>query len=114
MQMKIDDDHLYHGAALIQIAEHPQFTAINALKRGTKTYRVAYKVNDSIAVYLKYATKPIGAAAEYVFTFNEENLAELNEIVSVTPKTFVVLVCVRDRQNCCVSHAELQELIARR
>jgi len=30
--MNIDDNHMYHGAALIQIAEHPQFTAINSLK----------------------------------------------------------------------------------
>jgi hypothetical protein len=29
--MKIADDHLYHGAALLQIAEHAQFTAINRL-----------------------------------------------------------------------------------
>ena len=30
--MKIAQYHLYHGAALIQIAEHPSFTAINILK----------------------------------------------------------------------------------
>lgn len=35
--MKIHDDHLYHGAALTQIAEDDQFTAINALKLGGKT-----------------------------------------------------------------------------
>ena len=30
--MNIKDDHFYHGAALIQIAEDKRFTAINALK----------------------------------------------------------------------------------
>ncbi len=35
--MTIHDDHMYHGAALIQIAEHPQFTAINSLKLGGVT-----------------------------------------------------------------------------
>ena len=32
--MKIRDDHMFHGAALIQIAEHPRFTAINSLVVG--------------------------------------------------------------------------------
>lgn len=36
--MKIHDDHLYHGAALTQIAEHPLFIAINALKVGGKRF----------------------------------------------------------------------------
>ena len=30
--MRIDKDHLYYGAAVIQIAEHPSFTAINDFK----------------------------------------------------------------------------------
>ena len=30
--MKIGNEHLYLGAVLNQIAEHPQFTAINALR----------------------------------------------------------------------------------
>ena len=30
--MKIDDDHMYHGAVLLQIAEHPRFTAINTIE----------------------------------------------------------------------------------
>jgi len=28
----IDDDHMFHGAALTQIAEHPAFTAINSFE----------------------------------------------------------------------------------
>jgi hypothetical protein len=58
--MKIHDDHLYHGAALTQIAEHHLFTAINALKIGDNTIRVAYRINDLIAVYFK------GCSAELV------------------------------------------------
>ena len=30
--MVIDDQDLYHGAALAQIARHPEFTAINVMK----------------------------------------------------------------------------------
>lgn len=112
--MKIDDDHLYHGSALIQIAEHPRFTAINALKLGKSVVRVAYKVNDDIAVYLKYASKANGRYNEYVFTFNEEHLADLKAIAKTKPKTFAALVCVKDREICCLAYSQLVELLARR
>ena len=58
--MKINDDHMYHGAALTQIAEHPQFTAINAFKHANRPSRSAFRINDDIGVYLKYASKPKG------------------------------------------------------
>ncbi|MCC6241528.1 MAG: hypothetical protein IT353_01750 [Gemmatimonadaceae bacterium] len=112
--MRVHDDHLYHGSALIQIAEHEQFTAINALKVSGKTVRVAYKVNDDIAVYLKYASKPIGKAAEYVFTFTTDHRAELAKIVAASPKTYLALVCVKDREICCVPYSTLMELAERR
>lgn len=114
-QMNIDDDHLYHGAALIQIAEHPSFTAINSLEIGGKTSRVAYKINDKIAVYLKYRTKPTANAyAEYTFTFHEEHLADLATIDKANGKTFIALVCVKAREICCVTYAQLMELVKRR
>jgi len=37
--LKLDDNHLYHGGALIQIAEHDKFTAINVLKIGQKNIK---------------------------------------------------------------------------
>lgn len=109
--MTIDDDHLYHGAALIQIAEHPRFTAINSLELPTGVTRSAYRVNDSVGVYLKYASKPQGGVKEYRFTFMTEHLDELQAIHRVTPNLFVSLVCVQGRQICCLSYAELQQLI---
>jgi hypothetical protein len=112
--LKVHDDHLYHGAALIQIAEHAQFTAINSLSLGKKTIHTAYKVNNDIAVYLKYASKPTGTFSEYVFTFTNEHLSEIKSIARISPKTFVVLVCVKDREICCLSHAQLFELVHRR
>ena len=112
--MKIHDDHLYHGSALIQIAEHPQFTAINSLKLGKSVVRVAYRVNDDVAVYFKYASKPTHAYNEYVFTFTKEHLAELSKIAQATPKTFVALVCVKDREICCITYANVFALLAKR
>ena len=40
--MKINDDHMFHGAALTQIAEHHQFTAINGIRIGKKLSRCAF------------------------------------------------------------------------
>lgn len=112
--MNIHDDHLYHGAALIQISEHEQFTAINSLKTGGEVVRVAYRINDDIAVYLKYATKPTKTFEEYPFTFTKKHLDELVAISSANPKTFVALVCVKNRAICCISYQQLQALIAQR
>ena len=109
--MKIDDDHLYHGAALIQIAEHPQFTAINSLKVKDQVVRAAYKINNEIAVYLKYAAKPHGRYKEYVFTFRKNHLETIAKLSNANPKMFVALVCVKEREICCLSSRELNEMI---
>lgn len=109
--MTIHDDHMYHGAALIQIAEHPSFTAINALRTASGVFHNAYRINQDIAVYLKYATKPTHAFDEYQFTFTKEHLEELEAITSVSLKLFVVLVCVEDRQICGLKYSQLLELV---
>ena len=60
--MKIGNEHLYHGAVLNQIAEHPQFTAINALRVGGETSRSAFKINNDIAVYIHKIRDPTDSA----------------------------------------------------
>jgi hypothetical protein len=110
--MKIHDDHLYHGAALIQIAEDERFTAINSMKVGKTIIRVAYRINDDIGVYLKYATKPTGK--NYVFTFNEEHLSQIDRIQNNNAKCMIAMVCVAAREICVISHAQLADLLKRR
>jgi len=112
--MRIHDDHLYHGAALIQIAEHQQFTAINALKLKNKILRTAYKVNDDIGVYLKYTRRPTKTFREYRFTFNNDHLKELSDISDVINSLFLALVCVKAREVCCLSYRKFTALIKRR
>ena len=75
--MRIDDDHLYHGAALIQIAEDKHFTAINALDKDGTGLSNAFRVNADIGVLLKYSSKPKGPVKEYQFTFTREHIAQL-------------------------------------
>ena len=67
--MTIRDKHLYHGAVLNQIAEHPRFTAINALKIVGEIFHNAVKVNDDIVVYLKYRTRSDGDSRRVCIQF---------------------------------------------
>ena len=108
--MHIDDDHMFHVAALTQLAEDPEFTAINRFENTSA--RGAFRINTSTGVYLKHASKPI--RGEYVFTFNEKNLAELAALKPQCTRLFIVMVCVMDRQICCITNGDLEAHIARR
>ena len=112
--MKILDEHKYHGAMLAQIAEHQLLTAINALKVSGKNSRSAYKINDAIAVYLKYSNKPAGRYKEYRFTFNKNHLLELKKISQSDHSLFIAMSCFKDREICCISYHELLDLIRKR
>jgi hypothetical protein len=112
--MKIADDHLYHGAALIQIAEHEQFTSINSLTIKSKVVHNAFRINDGIGVYLKYASKPKGKYKEYVFTFTKDHLDQFARIDEVTDTFFLGLVCVGGKEICALPYSSLLELIKRR
>jgi hypothetical protein len=109
--MKIADDHFYHGAALIQIAEYPQFKAINPLKLNRRVLRTAYKVNNDIGVYFKYARKPTKPYKEFCFTFHREHLKELSDISQAIDKLFLGLVCVTGKEICCLSYPQFNKLI---
>jgi hypothetical protein len=112
--MKIDDDHQYLGAALAQIAEDPQFTAINSLTVNGTAVRGAYKINHEIATYMKYASKPTPSHGEYQFTFNARHIADLKKIAAANEKTYIILVCVKVREICCITYEEFNRLISRR
>lgn len=112
--MKITAEHLYHGAALTQIAEHPSFTAINGIRVHGTLHRSAFRINDSISVYFKYATKPAGPHQEYVFTFNSTHLDDLQELARNHGRLYIGLVCVKAEEICCIPYAKLLEMLAER
>ncbi|MGM0693362.1 MAG: hypothetical protein ACQEUN_08115 [Pseudomonadota bacterium] len=112
--MKINDDHMYHGAALTQVAEHEQFTAINAFESGYGISRSSFLINHDVGLFIKYATNPKGPYKEYVFTFNNSHLKELEEVEARSNRTFIALVCVKDRQVCCLSKEELSKMVEER
>lgn len=112
--MLIDDQDLYHGAALAQIARHPQFTSINVWKLRGKPSRSAFVINDDIGIYVKYAGRPKGGFKEYQFTFREDHFDELTKLRARRERCFVVLVCVKGRQICCLPVKALDRLRERR
>jgi hypothetical protein len=111
--MKVNDEHFYHGAALMQIAEDDNFTAINPLVLNGWNSRIAFLVNTDIAVYPKYAGAPHGTYGEYVFNFKPENVEELERIAGRYANTFILLVCVAEREVCCLTFEEFRDLYRR-
>jgi hypothetical protein len=112
--VKIEDQHIYHGAALTQIAEADQFTAINPLDLMQKRLSSAFRINDNIGVYLKYNSVKARPNGEFPFVFSQDNLKELAGMADhlKLKKVFVVLVCYKARQVCVITLQRLKEMIA--
>jgi len=90
--MKIEDKQFNHGAALMQIAEHESFTAINPLVLNGEKSHTAFVINHDIAIYPKYASAPNNSHEEYLFNFSAANIDELMAIGSQYARTVVTLV----------------------
>jgi hypothetical protein len=110
--MHIDEDQMFHGAALVQIAEYASFKAINRFE--DLSARGAFRINTSTGIYLKHASNPTGRYHEYLFTFNKKNLSELEALKRLCTRLFVVMVCVKAREICCVEIADIENHIERR
>jgi hypothetical protein len=112
--MKINDDHMYHGAALTQIAEHPTFKAVNSFWLNGKKSHCAFRINDTTGIYIKYAGTPHGSAGEYTFTLAKTHTDELATLRQHCTKVFVVLVCIKAKEICVISYGQFIELISLR
>jgi hypothetical protein len=110
--MHIDDDHRHYGSALIQIAEDPHFTAINAFKYQGRISRCGFRVNKDIGVYVRYRTETQGHRFPvYTFAFSQDNLAELRRMSKRLSRVFLALVCVNDREICCLPYTTFDRFI---
>jgi hypothetical protein len=113
--MHIHDDHQHYGSALIQIAEDPHFTAINAFKYRGRNSRCGFRINQDIGVHVRYRTESKGQRIPiYSFMFNQDNLAELERMNKRLEAVHLALVCVADREICCLPYAQFMELIETR
>jgi len=111
--LKIDDDHMYHGAALTQIAEHPTFKAINSLEANGKRLGCAFLINAKIGIYIKYdAVGPTGKKyPEFKFTFSTKNLQDIQNLKGQLDKLFIVLICLKAKEICVITEDMLSKLI---
>jgi uncharacterized radical SAM superfamily Fe-S cluster-containing enzyme len=51
---------------------------------------------------------------EYTFTFIADHLDQLRQITGQVETLVVVLVCVKDRETCCITYVELLKMIEKR
>ena len=122
IRVNIDKDHLYYGAACLQVAEDDRYTSINQFRSNNRRVRCTYVVNNDIGLYLTYRGERSRRAKwdgdrtadEYLFTFDAGEIAKIDELCSRYPNTYLGLVCVQNERICCLSNRELRELIALR
>ncbi|MEW6369058.1 MAG: hypothetical protein AB1714_30895 [Acidobacteriota bacterium] len=84
--MKIQEQDVYHGPALMQIVEHPSFKALN---RASKRYG-HYLVNTDRQVFTKYRKTK---RSPWQFVFAPDELSALAKAKSAGNRVFVCLVC---------------------
>lgn len=111
--VKIRTEHQNLGAALMQIAEDDNFTAINPLKLGGNTINNAFLINADTCVFLKYGQEP-KSTGEYQFTFTTEQLSNLHSAERHYQKIFIGLICVEDQEICCLELKQLKSMIRSR
>jgi len=101
--MKIQEQDIYHGPALMQIVEHPSFKALN---RASKRYG-HYLVNTDRQVFTKYRKTK---RSPWQFVFATDELSALSKALSGADSVFVCLVCGH-ATICALNADELQQLV---
>lgn len=113
--MKIRTEHQHLGAALMQIAENDNFTAINPLRLNGGNVNNAFLINADTCVFLKYGQEP-KTTGEYQFTFTADQLQSVEAAGQhyQKQKVFVGLVCVEAQEICCLDALQFDVMIAAR
>ncbi|MBU3068540.1 hypothetical protein KOI40_01850 [Aestuariicella sp. G3-2] len=108
--MKITKEQLYVGAAVMQIAEHDKFTAINALQLKESPRGNSFLINDKTPLFCKYASSK-NSYNEYQFNFTTDQFDSFKETMQKYGAFYIALICVEDSEICCLSFKELKDLI---
>ena len=110
--MKIQEQHLYHGAALTQIVQHQSFKALN---RASKKYG-HYIVNTDRHVFVKYRTKPEDETKPehkdeslWKHIFSPEELSTIDNEIKHNKKVFLCLVC--GQETVCALDADQIQVV---
>lgn len=101
--MKVQEQDIYHGPALMQIVEHDSFKALN---KADDRYG-HYLVNKDICLWFKYASSKDGP---WSFTFSASDLVQVKKELGGKGKTFFVFACGHV-SVCCLSEEELKKVV---
>jgi hypothetical protein len=101
--MKIQEQDIYHGAALMQIVEHDSFKALN---KADARYG-HYLVNKDIRLWIKYASSENGP---WQFTLNNTDLEAIDGDRTMDRTVYLVLICGK-HSICCLDASELANLV---
>ena len=63
---------------------------------------------------MKYASESQNKYGEYAFNFHRDHLKEIEILNKKTERTFLALICVNEREICCLSHQLFIDIIAER
>lgn len=96
--MKIQQQDLFHGAALMQAVEHPSFKALNKAPDGKYGH---YVLNNDTRLFVKYTT---GDGPDYWFTLSKQDVAAIRKDQADGYRAFAVLVC--GGETICAVRAE--------
>ena len=101
--MKIQEQDLYHGAALTQIAEHQSFKALN---RASTKYG-HYLINTDRHVFVKYRTS---SKSPWQHTLSADEMKSLVAACKANKFVFLCLVC-GDNTICALEKAEISVVL---
>jgi len=102
--MKVQEQDIYHGAALSQIVRHQSFKALNSgsSKQGH------YLINSDRHVLVKYRTN---SGPTWQFTFKPDEVAAIKKMAKKSQSVFLCLVCGQDTL-CALNFDEIKILLS--
>jgi len=101
--MKIQEQDIYHGPALMHVVEHPSFKALN---KASKVYG-HYLINTDRHLFVKYSTKK---KSPWQFTFNPIDFKAMVSNNIKGAKVYIALVCGRST-ICALTISELNDIV---
>lgn len=101
--MKIQEQDLYHGAALTQIVEHPSFKALN---RASTKYG-HYLVNTDRQVFVKYRK---AKKSPWSFTLQPAEVRAIASTITARNTVLLCLVC-GNSTICALTVPEIKRVI---
>ena len=102
--MGLDKKDFHHGAALVQMIEHPSFTSLN---KACSEYG-HYLVNEDRRVFMHYASNP---RSPWKFQFTPTAIRAIEADEGVEGQTYIALIC-GDSGVCLLDTSELWELLS--